>query len=94
MDLVKLSEVKPEPQYVILSGKSKEISIKCSSICDTIRWALSTTEVEFAPTMIFQTRVTEVKLTNTSTIKFNYTWHTSRAQMNECPFDISRGRAQ
>jgi hydrocephalus-inducing protein len=95
-DLVKIAEVKPEPEYEVIPGKMKEVIVRCNTIADFIHYSLSTTEVAFSPTMMYETRVVEVKMSNTSQIRFNYRWFTIKlmsiqmgdSKFQACPFVI------
>ena len=73
-ELVRVVEPVPEPEYQVIPGKTKDLMLKVSGVCDYIKYSLETDEIAFSPTMMFETRTVRVKLTNTSQIKFDYLW--------------------
>lgn len=88
-DIVKITEIKPEPEYAIIPGKYKDLQLKVIAISDYIKYSLDTTEIEFSPTMMFQSRVVECKITNTSSIKFDYQWITTQLHCLRSEYDPS-----
>jgi hydrocephalus-inducing protein len=96
-DLVKVFDIMPEPEYEFLPGKMKEITLKCSAVSDVIKCSLNTTDISFSPTMMFESRVVEVKLSNIAQIKFDYVWHLTKltslqygdSRSQKSPFDIT-----
>ncbi|OHT01013.1 hypothetical protein TRFO_07679 [Tritrichomonas foetus] len=79
-EIVRVTEIKPEPENTIIQGKYKDLMLKVNAISDYIKYSLDTTEIEFAPTMMYQSRVVECKLTNTSMIRFEYQWIVAKLQ--------------
>ena len=77
-DTVKVTEVKPEPEYTQQPGKYKDLQLKISAVSDWIKYTLDTDTINFSPTMMYQSRVYEVKMTNPSAIRFNYKWRVSK----------------
>ncbi|OHT12584.1 hypothetical protein TRFO_03593 [Tritrichomonas foetus] len=74
-DVVSVPAVKPEPTYhVLTSGRPKEINIKIFVISDVIKYSIDTTEIAFAPTMMFQSRYSEFKMNNLCQIRIEYQW--------------------
>jgi hydrocephalus-inducing protein len=57
-----------------LPGKPKDLVLKVFVISDFVKFEMSPTEVEFGPTMMFEKRVTQATITNTSQIRFDYKW--------------------
>jgi hydrocephalus-inducing protein len=96
-DFVKIVEVHPEPTYDVIPGKYKDFKVRVSAVADFVSFNISATELSFAPTMMYETRTIEVSLSNTSQIRFEYTWiltKISSMQFGEeryqvCPFSIS-----
>lgn len=72
--LVKVTEVKPEPKHTVVQAKNKDIVIKVYAVSDNIKYTCDTTDIAFSPTMMFQSRSSECKITNTSAIRFDYVW--------------------
>ena len=77
-DLIKVTEIQPEPQYKVTSPSQKELTLNAFAVSDFIQYQLSVSEIAFAPTMMFETRVVTASITNTSTIKFEYRWDTTK----------------
>jgi hydrocephalus-inducing protein len=94
---MKVIEVSEEPAFEILSGKSKEFTLRVFAVADYVRYQQSTTEIAFSPTMMFETRVVEIKVTNPSQIRFEYSWvitqfsalRTTYAMFHPSPFAIA-----
>ena len=74
-DLIKVVEIKPEPLFEVLPGKKKDLVLKISAVSDNIRYEIDTNEIEFAPTMMFETRIANVTIKNTSKIRFDFCWN-------------------
>ena len=72
--LVRVVDVKPEPQNSPIAGKYKELVIKVFAISDYIRYVCDTTDIAFASTMMYQTRTSECKISNPTQIRFEYVW--------------------
>ena len=95
-DLIKVVEIKPEPLFEVIPGKLKDLSIQINAVSDFIRYSIDTTEIEFAPTMMYETRISTVTMTNTCGIRFDYSWNTSvfgslrtdYAQTMKSPFSV------
>jgi hydrocephalus-inducing protein len=94
--IVRVTEIKPEPAYQVLPGKFKDLQVKVNAISDHIRYTQDVTEIEFAPTMMFQSRMAEAKVTNISQIRFEYRWilekldclRTDYAREHVLPFSV------
>ncbi|OHT13016.1 hypothetical protein TRFO_03418 [Tritrichomonas foetus] len=95
-DLVRVTEIKEEPAYTVVPGKPKDMPLKANIVADFIKYQIDTTEITFSPTMMYQTRTNEIKLTNNCLIRFDYTWHishlvclrTNYAQTHGAPFSV------
>ena len=74
LDPIKVVEMKPEPPYIETVDRPKDIPLLVSAISDIIRFQLSTNQIVFNTTMMFDTRNITFDLKNTSAIKFEYTW--------------------
>jgi len=95
--MISVASIKPEPPYTLQSSsKAKELSIKIFVISDIIKFTVDTTEISFSPTMMYQSRYSELHITNTSQIRFEYQWmlntfeslRTDYAQTRPSPFVI------
>ncbi|KAH0787169.1 hypothetical protein GPJ56_008883 [Histomonas meleagridis] len=85
-------EIAPEPNYRIINAKPKDIFLYVNAISDLIRYQIDTREITFSPTMMYQSRVYDVKLTNTSQIRLDYKWifeSFTSTNNNENPFSIT-----
>jgi hydrocephalus-inducing protein len=98
-EFVRITELREEPSFTILQGKGKEMSLKVTTIADHIKYQLDTTEITFLPTMMFEKRTTECKMSNPSTIRFEYHWRVAKfvalrsdyAHLYPPPFAIEPG---
>lgn len=72
--IIKVTEIKPEPEHTVIPGKCKDLFIRVFAISDYIKYHLDMTEVAFSPTMMFQSRIVEVNMHNTSQVRFEYSW--------------------
>ncbi|OHT07947.1 hypothetical protein TRFO_05070 [Tritrichomonas foetus] len=89
-ELVRVTEVKPEPAYTIIPGKGKELPMKVTVVADVIKYSIDTTEIAFSPTMMYQSRTSEVKLTNCCQIRFEYNWHVTKFVSLRTNYSMSR----
>lgn len=96
LDPIKVVEMKPEPLYTETVDRPKDIPLLVSAISDIIRYQLSTNQIVFNTTMMFDTRYITFDLKNTSSIRFEYTWvvtkfeslRTSYIQFHKVPFSV------
>jgi hydrocephalus-inducing protein len=73
-EIVRVTEIFPEPVYSVDPGRFKDLLLRIHAVSDLIKYQIDTTEIAFAPTMMYQTRSFDVKVTNPSLIRFEYTW--------------------
>lgn len=71
---VKVVTILPEPKYKAFPTKLKDLTLRVFAISDFIKYSIDTTNIPFAPTMMYERRVYDIKVTNTSQIKFEYQW--------------------
>jgi hydrocephalus-inducing protein len=98
-ELVRVTEIKEEPTFTVLQGKGKEIPLKVTTVADVIKYHLDIDEIAFSPTMMYERRVSECKVTNTSQIRFEYHWRVAKfvslrsayAKNHPPPFAIEPG---
>ena len=74
----KIVKVQEEPQVKIIPPKLKDLTLRVTAISDVIKYTIDTKDIEFSPTMMYQSRFVEIKMTNTSLIKFEYSWELER----------------
>ena len=95
-ELVKIVDVKPEPSYEVVVGNCRDLILNIVGISDYIRYEMPTNEITFAATMMYETRITEIEIKNTSMIRFDYSWinnkfsalHTDYALNHKNPFSV------
>ncbi|OHT07738.1 hypothetical protein TRFO_24017 [Tritrichomonas foetus] len=95
-DLVKVVEIKNEPIFTQCPGKCPDVALTLSAISDFIKYEISDTEIQFAATMMFESRITNVTVKNTGNIRFDYTWQTNKfttlhsdyAKTHHSPFSV------
>jgi hypothetical protein len=95
-DLVRVIEIKPEPLFGVVCSKLKDLCLKVFAISDYIKFDMSATEIEFAATMMFEKRIVNATVTNTSQIRFDYQWVSSKfisikteyCFVRPCPFSV------
>jgi hydrocephalus-inducing protein len=96
-DMIKVTEIKPEPTYVVGSGKFKDLSLKICAVSDYIKYQQDVTEIDFVATMMLATRIATASITNSSKIRFSYTWNCSNfnslstdyAKTRRSPFSVN-----
>ena len=80
-ELVRIVGTKQEPPHETLNKNCKDIILYISSVCDFIKYEIvspESKEITFSPTMMYDTRVSEVEIKNVSSIRFDYTWVTNK----------------
>ena len=90
-EFVRVVEVKEEPRNTILPGKAQDLPMRATVVVDNIRYAIDTSEITFSPTMMYQTRVMDCKMTNTSQVRLEYCWKVSNFESLRT--DYARTRA-
>jgi hydrocephalus-inducing protein len=73
-EVIRVVEVKDEPVYTVIPNNNKELPMRASIVADVIHFSIDLTEIDFAPTMMYQTRTSECRITNASQIRFDYNW--------------------
>ncbi|OHT13247.1 hypothetical protein TRFO_16696 [Tritrichomonas foetus] len=95
-ELIKVVEVKPEPSHSVIPGNYNDLILLVTAVSDYIKYETSTNEITFASTMMYETRVAELEIKNTSNIRFDYTWvtnkfsalHSDYAMTHRNPFSV------
>lgn len=67
-----------EPSFKQVGPKQKDLGLRVSAICDNIKYSMDKSKISFSPTMMYQSLFVEVKLTNTSNVRFEYSWECER----------------
>eukprot|EP01105_Mastigella_eilhardi_P014617 TRINITY_DN3328_c0_g1_i10.p1 TRINITY_DN3328_c0_g1~~TRINITY_DN3328_c0_g1_i10.p1 ORF type:complete len:4822 (+),score=1153.45 TRINITY_DN3328_c0_g1_i10:606-14468(+) len=81
-----------EPDTTADIVRLPDLELKLSGRCDYARYECDTTQVQFKPTLMFQTRVHSFHVKNASTTKFDFKWQivTDDLEMLEkCPFSVT-----
>jgi hydrocephalus-inducing protein len=95
-ELIRVVDIREEPLYTVIAGRNKELPMRATVVADYIRFSIDLTEIAFASTMMYQTRMAECRLTSNSQIRFDYNWRVSKflslrtnyAQTRPPPFSI------
>jgi hydrocephalus-inducing protein len=92
-----VTTVAPEPEHRTARGsRPKDIALKAFIVSDQIRCTIDQAQIAFAPTMMFQSRTAEFRVTNTCQIRLEYQWIVTRFEAARsayaaswpCPFSI------
>ncbi|EAY17674.1 hypothetical protein TVAG_169860 [Trichomonas vaginalis G3] len=67
-----------EPPFRVLGAKQKDLYLRVTATTDVIKYTIDTHDIDFSPTMMYETRSVEVRLTNTSSIRLEYAWELQR----------------
>lgn len=94
----KVMVTKPEPAFTVVGQKQKDIILKLAGTCDDIRCGIAVPgdkgadSLNFAPTMMFESRKTPVEINNSSKIAMKYAWRvinfSSMAGTTNIPFSV------
>lgn len=85
-EIVRVTEVKPEPKHQILPCKCKDLQMKITAISDVVKYTMDTKDIDFSPTMMYQSRSVSCKLTNTCQIRIHYRWIVTEFQALRTPY--------
>ncbi|KAK8853769.1 hypothetical protein M9Y10_016312 [Tritrichomonas musculus] len=89
--MMKVTTAVAEPPYnPIANAKARDLPIKIFAISDNIKCTIDTTEISFAPTMMFQTRTSDVKITNACQIRLEYTWIVQKFESLRSDYSLTR----
>ena len=92
--ITKVTTAVAEPPYnPVVGAKTKELPIKIFAVSDNIKCSIDTTEIAFAPTMMYQTRSADVKVTNTCQIRMEYTWIVQKFESLRSDYCLTRPSA-
>lgn len=94
MKMTKVTTAVAEPPYnQVQGGKMRELPVKIFAISDNVKCTIDTTEISFAPTMMYQTRTSDVKITNTCQIRLEYTWIIQKFESLRTDYYLTRPSA-
>eukprot|EP00928_Gymnodinium_smaydae_P044401 TRINITY_DN29620_c0_g4_i1.p1 TRINITY_DN29620_c0_g4~~TRINITY_DN29620_c0_g4_i1.p1 ORF type:complete len:3072 (+),score=826.41 TRINITY_DN29620_c0_g4_i1:896-10111(+) len=66
--------VLPEPEHSIVEGSARELSLKVTAAADERTYVCSTDKINFAPTVMFQSKTHRFTVENTSQITLPFNW--------------------
>lgn len=67
-----------EPAFKILGQKQKDLYLRVTATADVIKYTIDTQSIDFSPTLMYESRFVEVRMTNTSSIRLEYAWELQR----------------
>ncbi|XP_007442069.2 hydrocephalus-inducing protein homolog, partial [Python bivittatus] len=70
----KVIETDPEPAHVTVEEGSQELVLRVSANVDFAQYKMEVDAVHFRDTLLFQTRVFKVELSNTGNVQLEYSW--------------------
>ncbi|KAM9374294.1 hydrocephalus-inducing protein homolog [Phaethornis superciliosus] len=70
----KVIKTDPEPAHTILGQSSWDVELLLSAVVDYAEFKLDMDSIQFKPTLLFQTRRSSFKLSNTGNVALEYTW--------------------
>jgi hydrocephalus-inducing protein len=88
----KLATAFPEPAFHTIGVRPRDLILRVAAVADVIRYVIDTVDIQFSPTMMYQSRIFEVRVTNTCQIRFNYEWQvqsfTTVHALTRSPFSV------
>ena len=69
---VRLAEPIPEPEFLPIEKTEKNLILKANAVADYVKYECEVSEIMFAPTLMFTSRVFSFNLRNTSSIQMRY----------------------
>ncbi|XP_053127193.1 hydrocephalus-inducing protein homolog isoform X2 [Hemicordylus capensis] len=70
----KVIETDPEPAYVVAEDSARELVLRASATLDYAQYKMEVDTVHFKETLLLQTRVFKVELSNTGNVQLEYSW--------------------
>ncbi|XP_006860378.1 PREDICTED: hydrocephalus-inducing protein homolog [Chrysochloris asiatica] len=70
----KVIETDPEPAHTVLEDNYRELHLQISANVDFASYQFQTTDVHFKDTLVYQTRVFELDLTNSGNVQLEFSW--------------------
>ncbi|XP_024138466.1 hydrocephalus-inducing protein homolog isoform X3 [Oryzias melastigma] len=67
-------ETDPEPSCSVVEGSQLDLKLCISAVCDYAKFSCSSNPIHFKDTMLFQTRVHHLQLTNEGRVKVEFSW--------------------
>ncbi|XP_015224105.2 hydrocephalus-inducing protein homolog isoform X3 [Lepisosteus oculatus] len=70
----KVIETDPEPVHAVIENSSHELELRVSAVCDYAQFKCKTETIRFKDTLLFQTRVFEIQMTNEGNVQLEFSW--------------------
>ncbi|KAL2094103.1 hypothetical protein ACEWY4_011415 [Coilia grayii] len=70
----KVMEIDPEPPNTVVENSSRELELLLSAVCDYAQFSCNSEPIHFKDTMLYQTRVYKLQMTNGGTTTLDYSW--------------------
>uniref|UniRef100_A0A8C4S4T7 HYDIN axonemal central pair apparatus protein n=1 Tax=Erpetoichthys calabaricus TaxID=27687 RepID=A0A8C4S4T7_ERPCA len=73
----KVIETDSEPAHTVLENTTRELELRVSAVCDYAQFSCKSETIHFKDTLLFQTRVFELSISNTGCVQLQYSWQTT-----------------
>ncbi|XP_048371298.1 hydrocephalus-inducing protein homolog [Sphaerodactylus townsendi] len=70
----KVIETDPEPAHTVVEDSDRELELRVSATIDFAQFEMEVEPVHFKETLLFQTRVFKMELSNTGNVQLDYFW--------------------
>ncbi|XP_062403912.1 hydrocephalus-inducing protein homolog [Sardina pilchardus] len=70
----KVIEIDPEPSNTVVENSSRELELLLSAVCDYATFSCHTEPIHFKDTMLYQTRVYKLQMSNSGTTQMDFSW--------------------
>ncbi|KAM8861524.1 hydrocephalus-inducing protein homolog isoform 3-T3 [Synchiropus picturatus] len=78
----KVIEVDPEPVCTMVPGSKLELELRVSAVCDYAKFKFGTEAVNFKDTMLYQSRIHEMQMTNQGSVRLDFSWQVHMGSSN------------
>ncbi|XP_068458365.1 hydrocephalus-inducing protein homolog isoform X2 [Clinocottus analis] len=72
----------PEPCCSVVEGSQWDLELRISAVCDYVKFSCDTDTIHFKDTLLYQTRLHQLRIVNHATVKLEYSWQVLMDQMN------------
>ncbi|KAG2470211.1 HYDIN protein, partial [Polypterus senegalus] len=73
----KVIETDSEPAHTAVENTTRELELRVSAACDYAQFTCKSEAIHFKDTLLFQTRVFELSISNTGCVQLEYSWQTT-----------------
>ncbi|XP_041964608.1 hydrocephalus-inducing protein homolog isoform X2 [Alosa sapidissima] len=70
----KVIEIDPEPSNSVVENSSRELKLLLSAVCDYAKFTCDAEPIHFKDTMLYQTRVYKLQMSNKGTTQMDFSW--------------------